>query len=156
LHNLDIISHAYNGFNLVLGNWEDLWYYSNQTKKITRLGSGIYGLSNALLDTPWPKVARAKNRIGEAMQKDSISSEEILDLLYDNQEAPVEALPDTGVGQEREKLLSPIFIKSENYGTRCSTLLAIDIDGNVSFKERTYNTKTFASESREFEFELMK
>jgi len=156
LAKLDSVSHAYNGFNLVLGNADDLWYYSNQNRKITMLGSGVYGLSNALLDTGWPKVKRAKERIGKIMGKEMIDMEEILNQLFDDIKAPDEELPDTGVGYEKEKMLSSVFIKSPNYGTRCSTVLTIDNSGKAMFKERTYNLQTFDFTTQEFEFEIRK
>jgi len=156
LSKLDAVSHAYNGFNLVLGNSEDLWYYSNQTRRITMLGSGVYGLSNALLDTSWPKVKRAKEKIGKAIEKDIIDEEEILNLLFDDVAAPDEDLPDTGVGYEKEKMLSSVFIKSPNYGTRCSTVVTITNSGKIYFKERTYDLNTFNHSTQEFEFEMKK
>jgi len=154
LENIDTISHAYNGFNLVLGNQEDLWYYSNQEKKITMLGSGIYGLSNALLDTPWPKLTRAKEKVGVEINQNNLNPEKILDSLFDEFRPNDEKLPDTGIGLEKERMLSSIFIKSPNYGTRCSTFLSIDKDNNAVFHERTYNLESFDYNLRTFEFEL--
>ncbi|HEX9649227.1 MAG TPA: NRDE family protein [Cyclobacteriaceae bacterium] len=151
LHN---ISDTYNGFNLVVGNQDDLWYYSNENKRITMLGSGLYGLSNALIDTPWPKLIRAKNKIGDAFNDDFINADKVLDALFDDLRASDDQLPDTGIGFEKEKMLSSIFIKSPDYGTRCSTLVTVDQNDNLNFHERTYDLKTFAYSTRLFEFRL--
>jgi uncharacterized protein with NRDE domain len=118
------------------------------------LGSGLYGLSNALLDTPWPKLLRAKDKIGEAFADDSIHPDKVLDALFDEMRASDDQLPDTGIGLEKEKMLSSIFIKSSDYGTRCSTLVTIDQNDNLNFHERTYDLETFDYSTRKFEFRL--
>jgi uncharacterized protein with NRDE domain len=118
------------------------------------LGSGLYGLSNALIDTPWPKLIRAKNKIGYAFNDDFINADKVLDALFDDLRASDDQLPDTGIGFEKEKMLSSIFIKSPDYGTRCSTLVTVDQNDNLNFHERTYDLKTFAYSTRLFEFRL--
>lgn len=140
---IDTLADKYNGYSLLIGSIEDLWYYSNIQRKKYMLGSGIYGLSNRFLDTSWPKVVKGKQNLQEVLKDDVIDPEVLFRLLYDDTMAPNDKLPDTGVGVEMEKMLSPIFIKSSKYGTRCSTVLMVDEFNSMSFLERTYDTKTF-------------
>jgi uncharacterized protein with NRDE domain len=144
----------YNGFNLVYGIKNDLFYYSNQTKVETRLTEGIYGISNALLDTPWAKIKRSKKRFSEILNRDDNIIENIFVLLNDKETAPDEELPDTGLDKEREKALSSIFIKTPKYGTRCTTVLLIDNDDNVSFIETTYHPVEDNFSGVKFEFTI--
>ncbi|MEQ9231481.1 MAG: NRDE family protein, partial [Cyclobacteriaceae bacterium] len=128
---------AYNGFNLLTYENGKVFHYSNYEGKINELESGIYGLSNALLDTPWPKVKRLKQQFQRVIGGD-FSHEDLLSLLVDPALASDEELPDTGVGHDMEKMLSAICIKSENYGTCCSTVLTISNEGELKFTERSY------------------
>lgn len=131
--------YQYNGFNLLVGDIQSLCYLSNRTDGVQRLEPGIYGLSNRLLDTRWPKVHLGKERMAALITTDSdISREEILCLLQSKDKPPDHQLPDTGVGIEWERVLSPMFITSPNYGTRCSTLLTIDRAGHVRMTETTW------------------
>jgi uncharacterized protein with NRDE domain len=130
---------AYNGFNLLVGDPGGLFYVSNRAEGVKRLEPGVYGLSNALLDTPWPKVLRAT-----AAMRSTIAAAEadgwesgLWEMLGDRVIAADGDLPDTGVGAERERLLSPPFIASGVYGTRASTVLTIGHDGQVTFVERS-------------------
>jgi len=143
---------AYNGFNLLTGNVDDLWYFSNYQNDIKQLGSSLYGLSNALLDTPWPKVAHGKAEVARHLQHDEIKPNTLFQLLLNEDRAPDQNLPDTGVGIERERMLSSMFIKSPNYGTRCSTVILVDYNNHVLFSERVYNLETFEFATRTFEF----
>lgn len=142
LQEVDQKAERYMGFNLLAGTVEQLGYYSNQATNIKLLDSGLYGLSNHLLDTPWPKIKWAKNGLTQIMQDDEISEEAIFGLLADDHEAPNEELPDTGIPKDIEKKVSPIFIKSDGYGTRCSTVLLIDTEGEVTFTERRFKAGT--------------
>jgi uncharacterized protein with NRDE domain len=144
----------YNGFNLVAGNPDELWYYSNYGNGVTAVQPGFHGLSNALLNTPWPKVERGKSLLQPAMTRETIDAEELFELLYDHTPAPDERLPDTGVGLERERVLSSMFIKSPNYGSRCSTVLSVDRDNHVRFSERVYDLVNFTHATRHFEFDV--
>lgn len=130
----------YNGFNLLLWDEQGLYHFANQTKEVTQLEPGIYGLSNALLDTPWPKVTRAKQKMSKIVESETIHKERIFDLLTDQQRAADTELPLTGIPKEAERAVSSIFIKTENYGSRCSTVLLIDKEGNIDFTERTYKS----------------
>jgi len=143
----------YNGFNLICGSVSgEMWYYGNFGKEPEPIGPGVHGLSNALLNTPWPKVEKGRKKLNDLLQKSRIREKDLFDLLYDDQKAPVEHLPDTGVGKELEELLSPMFIKSPQYGSRCSTVLLADREGNVTFAERSYDVVTYEAVTRTFMF----
>lgn len=142
LRELSKTADRYMGFNLLVGSLDRLGYYSNQQHNLKLLDSGLYGLSNHLLDTPWPKVQRAKRKLSQLIRNESVSEEALFNLLSDNREAPDEDLPDTGIPKEIERKVSPIFIASDNYGTRCSSVLLIDTKGNVTFTERRFKPGT--------------
>lgn len=144
----------YNGFNLVVGNPDELWYFSSHKAGIEKIGPGFYGLSNHLLETPWPKVLRGKEKLGILLKSDTIAIEQVFSILYDGKIAPDESLPNTGVGLERERALSPMFIKTPEYGSRSSTVLLIDYQNNVLFGERSYEVKPFNFSTRLFEFTI--
>ncbi|RJQ76837.1 MAG: NRDE family protein [Desulfobacteraceae bacterium] len=129
----------YNGFNLIVGDANDLLYFSSHGKVIRALGPGIYGLSNHLLDTPWPKIETGKQRLrGCINSAQKITPEAILELLQDQTLASDDRLPATGVDLAWERVLSPIFITSPDYGTRSSSVLMIASDGHIRFSERTW------------------
>ncbi|MDM8514669.1 NRDE family protein [Desulfobacterales bacterium HSG16] len=146
----------HNGFNLIAGDRSGLFYCSNrhcsnraavqeagsksETKSevIQKLKPGIYGVSNHLLNTPWPKVEQSKERFGKIIKSKKIDIEAIFTMLADQAFAPDDQLPDTGVGYEWEKMLSPVFIKSEIYGTRSSSVLLVTKNRQIQFVERTF------------------
>jgi len=131
----------FNGFNLLVGVRDELCWYSNRSGEIAKLSRGLHGISNRLLDTPWPKVIRGTQGISQILGKDvEISTEILFDLLQDRTQASEEILPDTGVGIEWERILSPVFIVSPTYGTRSSTLILIDKKDQVTFIDRTFNS----------------
>lgn len=140
----DVASNAqsYSGFNLLAGEVgsarSELYYYSNRSSGVKCLDPGIYGLSNHLLNTPWPKVETGVAKFTGLVENAETSNIAFFDLLSDKTHAADDFLPDTGVGLEREKLLSPIFIRTEVYGTRCSTVLTIDNDLKIDFDERVF------------------
>jgi len=104
-----------------------------------KLQPGVYGLSNHLIDTEWPKVSQGKNRLKDLLnRKDAWDTEDLFALLADRAVAPDRELPDTGVGLEWERTLSPLFITSPNYGTRSSTVLLIETSGEVTLLERSF------------------
>lgn len=111
----------YGGFNLLLADERTLLALSNRGQPPRRLPPGVYALSNHLLDSPWPKVARARQALQAQLAAPTV--EGLLALLADDAAAPDEALPDTGVGLALERLLAPPFIRSPLYGTRASTVL---------------------------------
>jgi uncharacterized protein with NRDE domain len=134
------IGNRYNGFNLIVGDAESLFYYSNKRGDIHRLSPGLYGLSNHLLNTPWPKVQKAKTKFQSLLtDQPEIESNEVFKMLHDTSRPPDDALPDTGIGLEWERLLSPMFITSETYGTRSSSVIIWEGNGEITFAERTYD-----------------
>lgn len=130
------VASRYNGFNLLAGDMRGVFYLSSHAPAVAELSRGIHGLSNHLLDTPWPKVERGKQRL-QALLAGAPSAGTLLDLLYDREPARAGELPDTGVGPELERVLSPALIVSPQYGTRASTAVLFGEDGGVSFSERT-------------------
>ncbi len=133
------MSPRYNGFNLIFGDVDNLYYYSSMKNQVMQVQPGIHGLSNAFLDTPWVKVVKGKQALEEEVLKPGdISMAAVFDLLKDTDTAPDDQLPDTGIGTAYERLLSPLFIRAEGYGTRSSTLLLVDQDNQVRFIEKSF------------------
>ncbi|MBU6960107.1 NRDE family protein [Pseudomonas sp. CVAP len=126
----------YAGFNLLIGNRHELWHYNAREPGPVKLQSGVHGLSNAGLDTPWPKVLKAKAALSEVLADPQPQA--LLALLGDPQTAPFADLPDTGVGLATESLLSSVFIASPTYGTRASTALIVRADGTRLMVERSF------------------
>ena len=146
---------SYNGFNLVVGDMEGLYWYSNRGNGPKKIGKGIFGLSNHLLDTPWPKVVRGKEILQESMaKKKGLEPEALLELLKDDLRPDDKDLPNTGVELEWERILSPIFISSPSYGTRSSTVILFDTKGKVTFIERTYESSTRNENTVEYTFKI--
>ncbi|MBC7909174.1 MAG: NRDE family protein, partial [Pyrinomonadaceae bacterium] len=140
LERIAATSSTYNGFNLIAGDSRQLAYHSNKDAGVRDLAPGIYGLSNHLLDTSWPKVSRGKQALTEIVrQAGEVEPETLFAILADESKAEDQALPDTGVGVEVERVLSPLFIRTPIYGTRSSTLLLIDIEDSITFIERTFD-----------------
>jgi uncharacterized protein with NRDE domain len=128
-------------FNLLYGEVGALHYHSNIDGRHEPLPPGIHGLSNHLLNTPWPKVSKARDTLAALLRKGVPTLTSLLEMLQHDQRAPEEELPDTGVDREWESLLSPIFISAPGYGTRCSSLLMVGQDGEVQFEEYSYHPK---------------
>lgn len=128
----------YNGFNLFFSDGERLAIYESVPGTGRELGPGIYGLSNHLLDTPWPKVSHAKSRLSAALA-DLSDTSAVLGLLRDDGPAPDDQLPRTGIGQHWERLLSSAFIRAPEYGTRCSTVVRIDQRRRACFDEWSWD-----------------
>lgn len=154
LQDLEKYKASYNGFNLIVGTAESLWYYSNYRDGIDEIGPGLHGLSNHLLETSWPKVARGKEKMAALLQQPTLAPDALFDMLYDDTIAADTQLPDTGVGLDRERMLSSMFIKSPVYGTRCSTIVLIDHHNHVTFAERIFNTQTFQHTTQQFQFDI--
>jgi uncharacterized protein with NRDE domain len=132
----------YPGFNLVLGDGTAVRYLGNRTAAgsgTLALPPGVYGLSNHLLDTPWPKVVQGKRRLAALLRgAEALEEERLFEILASTDPAPDEQLPDTGVGREWERVLSSLFIVSPTYGTRASTVLLVHTSGVVTFAERSF------------------
>ena len=145
----------YDGFNLLAWDGEALSWLSNQADAPLTLEHGIYTLSNAQLETRWPKTERLRHAFELVMASHGHNPvPALLEVLRDNVRAADEHLPDTGIGHERESWLSSIFIEGAGYGTRCSTVLTISDAGQVRFHERSYDGDAAVSGDSHFEFEL--
>ena len=158
LKHIKTIGHRYNGFNLLLGDSNGLYYYSNRMDKIKELKPGLYGLSNHLLDTPWPKVEKGKTAFKKLIAGEKrINTEDIFSLLADRTFALDDRLPDTGIGLKWEKILSSLFITSDIYGTRSSSIVLIDRSYEASFTERSFILEelgSFKQKTRRFNFQI--
>ena len=141
---------GHNGFNLVAADFVagDCFWASNCSAHPVRLGRGVHAVSNHLLDTPWPKVLALKSRLRSTVE-DAVDLQSLTDRLFDAladpTEAPVDALPATGLAPERERRVSPAFIRmiDAGYGTRCSTLVITEQLGRervTHVLERTFST----------------
>ncbi len=128
----------FNGFNLIYGNTDELYYFSNVNEQYRQLYPGIYGLSNAFLDTPWPKVVNSKQTFTKLISGTDLDEEALIDSLRNEDQAVDEKLPSTGASHELEKILSAMFIKFENYGTRLTTFVTIDNNDQVQYREKSY------------------
>lgn len=129
----------YGGFTLIAGDLGGLHWMSNRAPGIEELAPGVHGLSNHLLDTPWPKVTKGKRRLTALL---GAGERELLGALFealaDRTVAADAELPDTGVGRQRERELSPAFVAGERYGTRASTVLLVSRQNAVLFAERAF------------------
>jgi uncharacterized protein with NRDE domain len=144
-----------NGFNLIIGERDQLYWFSNRGDGTHKLSPGIYGLSNRLLDTPWPKLTRSKEAMAHLISSEKNASQDALfQMLMDRTIADDNQLPDTGVSLEWERILSPIFIASPTYGTRSSTIILIDRQDRVTFTEKTFNTDPQHPSSVQYEFQI--
>jgi uncharacterized protein with NRDE domain len=141
VESVSAVGHTYSGFNLIVGDASGVFYHSNRKPGIQRISPGWHGLSNHLLDSPWPKVVK-----GIALLKSAVSDSDAVKMapifqLLKNREVPQDnSLPKTGVGVEWERKLSPMFIQSPGYGTRSSTVVLIGRNGKVLISELTHIT----------------
>jgi len=127
-------ANQYNGFNLIAGDGDTLWYYSSREDAPRKIEPGVHGLSNHLLDEPWPKVVNGRARMREALvSTDPVP--QLFELLSDRSRVEDSQLPRTGVGIEWERRLSSALITGSDYGTRASTVLTIDAAGKARFEE---------------------
>ncbi len=152
VRSVQAIADRYDGFNLLVGTPNETFYLSNRNGAPRSLAPGVHGMSNAQLDDAWPKVERGTSKLRAALENE-ITPERLLDLLDDRQPAPDEELPNTGVGQDTERMLSPPFIEGEKYGTRSSTVILVHRSGTVTFVERNFGPDT-PSEPRRFSFNV--
>ncbi len=126
-----------NGYNLLVSNGENLWWSSNMGGAAQQLEPGVYGVSNHLLDTPWPKVGAGKTALTQALDR-LPDDQALFELLQDDGIHPDEHLPQTGIPLDWERLLSSAFVKSPDYGTRSSTVLCVGNDGWTVVDEQTW------------------
>lgn len=130
----------YAAFSLIIGDADALWCFSNRDARAPfEIPPGIHGLSNHLLDTPWPKVMLSKSRLQTLLARGTPTADQLEELLADRSEAPANELPDTGIGAERERRISPVFVVNPVYGTRCSTAILRARNGELHFVERRFD-----------------
>lgn len=138
LDHLRRVGSSYNAFNMIFSDGERLGVFESVLGDGRELGPGIFGLSNDLLDTPWPKVRNAKSGLVRSLA-DMHDENAILHLLRDDRPAPDADLPETGIRLEWERLMSSAFVRAEDYGTRCSTVFRLDSAGRAFFDEWSWD-----------------
>jgi uncharacterized protein with NRDE domain len=143
-------ANEYAAFSLLCGDREELFFFSNRGGAPAAVAPGVHGLSNHLLDTPWPKVVLSKKRLALLLEQHAVTSEALFRLLRDTTPAVDTALPDTGIGPELERRVSSPFVLNPVYGTRCSTLLKLGDGGGADFAERRFDTEGTELETRRF------
>ncbi|PCI69150.1 MAG: hypothetical protein COB26_00240 [Piscirickettsiaceae bacterium] len=126
-------------FNLLLMDKSGLWHYSSDTHQSKKLSSGLHGLSNADLNTAWPKLAHGVTQLQMMLNRDKVGPVALLKLLSSKRTVPDEMLPNTGISISAERFLSPQFIVGPKYGTRCRTLITIDQDNILEFIEVSFD-----------------
>ncbi|WP_353981479.1 NRDE family protein [Salinicola endophyticus] len=129
----------YAGFNLLLRVHDRLWvlHHGRDETTLSEVTPGLHGLSNAALNTPWPKLVRARKALRQALA-DGDWQTSMWQAMHDTRPAADAELPDTGVGLATERRLSPIFIVGETYGTRATTLVNATANGVIEIAERRY------------------
>jgi uncharacterized protein with NRDE domain len=137
----------YNGFNLIAGDGRSLWYYGSREGEGRPVPEGVHGLSNHLLDEPWPKVVRARRAMEEALA-DANPLPRMLAALHDREGAPDDTLPNTGVSLEWERRLAPPLITGADYGTRSTTVMSFAADGTVRVEEHTLDAEGYVVQDR--------
>jgi len=150
--------HQYNGFGLLFGDLQRLHYQSNKTALTTTLGCGIHALGNSLLNAPWPRAQAGKQRLYRALaQEQALLVEKLFQLLVDQHPIePPEQRSGRIASQWKHPADLPIFVQSNNYGTRASTIILVDRDANVLFEEKTYAEKSTRCQSHQrFEFKII-
>ena len=135
----------YGPFNLVFGDRSAVWVIDGHEEKLQRLGAGIHVVSNGPLGSRWPKVERLEAGFRRALGSGQRDDAGLLGLLADESQPADEALPDTGVGAHLERVLAPIFIRGEHYGTRASSLVLHHDDGSLFFRERSFAAQGLSS-----------
>lgn len=135
----------FNGFNLLVGDSRQLWFLNSKSARPQRLSAGIYALSNASLDTPWPKLVRIRSHFSQNLNS---TDDDLFNLMRDRERPSEEFLPETGVGLVLERMLSSIFIQGEYYGTRATSLLRMT-QTNLSLKEQSYTVAGAVQELKE-------
>jgi len=148
----------YAGFNLIRLGTDGGWYYSNRDAHPGRgVHRGVYGLSNHLLQTPWPKLLRLRESVGETVSMAGADADglhqRLITLLQDSTPAPDHLLPDTGVGLATERFLSSPFIVREDYGTRATTIVTVTNDGQVQVTEQSWGPLASKGDCRHFDWQ---
>jgi uncharacterized protein with NRDE domain len=132
---------SYAGFNLLVGDGESLWYMNNFEHLCQELLPGVYGLSNGILNSPWPKVLNGKSQLVQLLSDpENLTTDSLIQMMQDTAQAPDHLLPNTGVPLELERTLSPAFISNpqRHYGTLCSTAVVLNSSNANYFSEQNY------------------
>lgn len=144
----------YAGFNLLVADTRELAYLSNRAELGGPLGAGIYGVANATLDTPWPKVEKTKAVLGELLDRGDVNETALLRLLDDRERAPARDIDAGGIAFDKAHALSAPFIVMPDYGTRCSTVLIRDARGRCRVVEKRFSNDGRSSGQSDFAFQL--
>lgn len=142
---LATVAGAYAPFNLLLADSDSLEFLGNHPAERQRLGPGVHGMSNGALDAPWPKTRRLMAALEAWFEAGDEDLTPLWAALADEHRPADSDLPDTGIGLERERWLSPAFIRGDDYGTRASTVLLIDADGHGEIHERRFGPQGAAN-----------
>ncbi len=145
LQQLSAHDQDYAGFNLLLADQQEMWFYSNRDHGIRQIEAGVYGISNGAFDEPWPKLNSGKAEL-KALLAGSIDSVQLMEILTDHEIAEDHELPTTGVSLDIERLLSSRFIRSPEYGTRACSVVTINTNQQVSFSEQNYTDAEHSAE----------
>jgi len=138
---------------MIFSDGKRLGVFESQRGAGRELGPGIFGLSNHLLDTPWPKVQNAKSGLASALS-DVRNERSLLNFLRDDRRAADADLPQTGVSLEWERLLSSAFVRADDYGTRCSTVFRIDSAAHAYFDEWSWDRAGLETDRTSYRFEI--
>lgn len=148
LNQLEKKSGIYNCFNLIAGSADQLFYLSNHGHSLKAVEPGVHVISNAALNTPWPKAKWAFDRFRSILANGSLESESIFKMLKSSDRYPIEMLPETGLSKEMEVAVSSVFILTDHYGTRSSSMITIDKQYQFEFSEKVYRPGTKKVESQ--------
>ena len=146
----------YAGFSCLMGDMQALYFYSNRMEEIKAIDPGVHGLSNAFLDTPWPKVQSGREELSQLLSKpETLSRDAVFQMLHDQRTYEMAQLPRTGIESAREKALSAKFIAvDERYGTRSSTVIMVHASGQVHYEERSFEPWGKCFHTSNFQYEL--
>ena len=143
----------YLGYSMLLLDEEGLYYYHSPSRQHLRLGAGVYGLSNAYLDTPWPKVREGKKAFAQQISHDPERDAAFFGVMQDTTPAPDYLLPSTGIPLERERVYSSRCIRSHDYGTLCTTLIRLSYSEDVTVSEQRYAVGKQQEALRQYSFQ---
>ena len=144
----------YGGFNLLVADDKKLAYLSNRNGEIRELPPGIYGVANAALDTPWPKVERSKAALVALLTTDAINETNLLRLLDDRQKSRVDEVEADNLPFDKAHALTAPFIVLPDYGTRCSTIVVRDASGSVRMTEKRFAATGESVGQSDFQFSV--
>lgn len=154
LNNIKNSDVKYNGFNLIVGVGEQLLHYNNVNHEIKEVQPGTYGVSNGFFQENWPKLKSGRTALEGKVKEEAIQPQDLLEILGNRSIASDQDLPKTGVSLEWERALSSLFIETEGYGTRCSTLIYQGYDGQFEFIEKTYAVANQKEATESYSFKV--